>query len=234
MATAASAVLVAPPEDVETHTTAAQRFDRAGHLPADYSPWRHLGRTAAIAAGIAAIGVALALRARPVDWLVAPAFFVVANLLEWTVHRFPMHRPMPPRIMYKNHAMLHHIAFTDRNMPVGAARELGLVMMPWYTMIGLFVVASPVIVLAGLLRGPGLAGVFVLAAVLYFVSYESLHALYHLPDETLNRIGLGRLGVFRRMQAHHARHHVLRRMADVNFNVTVPLMDWLFRTKERG
>ena len=77
-------------------------------------------------------------------------------------------------------------------------------------------------------------GPVVLAAVLYFVSYESLHALYHLPDETLNRIGLGRLGVFRRMQAHHARHHVLRRMADVNFNVTVPLMDWLFRTKERG
>lgn len=234
MATAAHAVLVAPAEDVETHTTAAQRFDRAGHLPAAYSPWMHVARTAMIATTIAAIGVMLSLHARPVDWLLMPAFFVVANLLEWTVHRFPMHRPMPPRIMYKNHAMLHHIAFTDRNMPVGGARELGLVMMPWYTMIGLFVVASPVMVIAGVLRGPGLAGVFVLAAVLYFVSYETLHALYHLPDETLNRIVLGRLGVFRRMQAHHARHHVLRRMAEVNFNVTVPLMDWLLGTKERG
>jgi hypothetical protein len=234
MATAASVVLVASPQEVETHSTAAERFDRAGHLPASYSPWRHIGRTAMIAALIGAVGAMLALHARAVDWLLMPVFFVVANLLEWTVHRFPMHRPLQPRIMYKNHAMLHHIAFTDQNMPVRAARELGLVMMPWYTMLGLFVVASPVMVLAGLLRGPGLAGVFVLAAVLYFVFYETLHALYHLPDETLDRIGLGRLRVFRRMQAHHARHHVLRRMASVNFNVTVPLMDWLFRTNERG
>jgi hypothetical protein len=234
MATAAHAVLVAPPEDVETHTTSAQRFDRAGHLPAAYSPWMHIGRTAMIATLLGATGVMLALHARPIDWLLMPAFFVVANLLEWTVHRFPMHRPMSPRIMYKNHAMLHHIAFTDSNMPVGGARELGLVMMPWYTMLGLFVVASPVMVAAGLLRGPGLAGVFLLAAVLYFVGYETLHALYHLPDATLDRLGLGRLGVFRRMQAHHARHHVLRRMAEVNFNVTVPLMDWLLGTKERG
>jgi hypothetical protein len=234
MATAAHVVLVAPPEDVESHATAAERFQRAGHLPAGYSPWRHMGLTATIAAGIAAIGVALAVRARPVDWLLMPVFFVVANLLEWTVHRFPMHRPLQPRIMYKNHAMLHHIAFTDRNMPVTGARELGLVMMPWYTMIGLFVVASPVMVLAGVLRGPGLAGVFVLAAVLYFASYETLHALYHLPDETLNRVGLGRLRIFRRMQSHHAHHHVLRRMSAVNFNVTVPLMDWLFGTSERG
>jgi hypothetical protein len=227
-------VVVAPPEDVQTHTTSADRFVRAQHLPGTYSPWRHMGLTAAIALAIAALGVALATRARPLDWALMPIFFVVANLLEYLVHRFPMHHPMFPRIMYKNHAMLHHIAFTNHNMPVAEARELGLVMMPWYTMIGLFVVASPVMLLAAALRGPGLAGVFVLGAVLYFASYETLHALYHLPDATLDRVGLGRLGAFRWMQAHHAHHHVLKRMAAVNFNVTVPLMDVVFGTKERG
>jgi len=234
MTSAAHAVLIAPPEDVETHTTAADRFVRAAHLEAAYSPWRHMGLTAAIAAGIAALALALASGATWLDWALMPAFFVVANFLEWTVHRYPMHHPMFPRIMYKNHALLHHIAFTDRNMPVTGARELGLVMMPWYTMIGLFVVASPVMVLAAVLRGPGLAGVFLLGAVLYFLAYETMHALYHLPDATLDRIVLGRLAVFRRMRAHHAHHHVLRRMAAVNFNVTVPLMDYVFGTIERG
>jgi hypothetical protein len=232
MASAAHAT-VAPPEDVEIHATSADRFVRAQHLPAAYSPRQHMALTATIAAAIGALGLALASRARLLDWALMPIFFVVANFLEWTVHRFPMHHPATPRIMYKNHAMLHHIAFTDRNMPVTETRELGLVMMPWYTMLGLFVVASPVMVLAGVLRGPGLAGVFLLGAVLYFAGYETLHALYHLPDATLDRIGLGRLRVFRRMQAHHAHHHVLRRMSSVNFNVTVPLMDWLFGTKER-
>ena len=227
-------VIIAPPDDVQTHATAADRFERGPHLEAGYSPWRHMGSTLAIAALIAAFGLTLAARAHPLDWALMPIFFVIANLLEWTVHRYPMHHPMTPRVMYKNHAMMHHIAFTERNMPVASARELGLVMMPWYTMIGLFVVASPVMLLAAALRGPGLAGVFLLGAVLYFLFYETLHALYHLPEATLDRVGLGRLAVFRALRAHHAHHHVLRRMSAANFNVTVPLWDWVFGTRERG
>jgi hypothetical protein len=223
-----------PHTDPQTTVSAADRFVRGEHLEPDYSPWRHMGLTATIALGLGSIGAVLAWRAHPLDWVLVPIFFVFANFLEWTVHRYPMHRPRISRFMYHNHSQLHHVAFTERNMPVKSTRELGMVMMPWYTMIGLFVVASPVMVVAGFLRGPGLAGVFLLAAVGYFLAYESLHALYHLPDATLDRMGIGRLRAFRAMQAHHTHHHVLRRMWAVNFNVTVPLMDWLFGTKERG
>jgi hypothetical protein len=213
--------------------TAAARFDRAEHLPADYRPGRQIAQTLSIAAALAALGGALASRARPIDWLLMPVFFVVANFIEWMVHRNPMHRPLTPRIMYRNHAQLHHLAFTESNLPITATRELGLVMMPWYTMLGLFLIASPILLLAGFLRGPGLAGIFLLAAVAYFLMYEALHALYHLPDATLDGAVVGRLGAFRRRQAHHRRHHVLGRMAHVNFNVTFPWMDWLFRTTEK-
>lgn len=214
-------------------SAAAERFVRDEHIEAGYSPWRHVGKTLGIATVIAAVGGTLAARAHVLDWLLMPVFLLVANFIEWTVHRYPMHRPMFPRILYKNHAQLHHIAFTDRNMAMRRPRELGLIMMPWYTMIGLFTVASPVMLLAAGVRGPGLAGVFLLAAVAYFLSYELLHALYHVPEATLNRVGIGRLGVFQALRRHHRHHHVLRRMAFVNFNVTVPLMDRLFGTLER-
>ena len=212
---------------------AAERFVRDDHLEPGYSPWRHIGLTLSIAVVLGALGGALAARARLLDWLLMPVFFVVANFIEWAVHRYPMHHPMPPRIMYENHARQHHLAFTDQNMTLGPARELGLIMMPWYTMVGLFAVASPVMLLAAGVRGPGLAGVFLVGAVAYFLSYEVLHALYHVPDPMLNRIGIGRLRVFRAMQRHHRHHHILRRMTFVNFNVTVPLMDHLLGTKER-
>jgi sterol desaturase/sphingolipid hydroxylase (fatty acid hydroxylase superfamily) len=231
----ATAPETAPPDEPKSLiAAAAARFVRRDHIPADYSPWQHMALTLAIASGIAVIGGLLARRARPIDWVLMPIFFVVANFMEWMVHRYPMHRPLQPRIMYKNHAQLHHIAFTEANMPVTRAPELGLVMMPWYTMLGLFVVASPVMIVAGLLRGPGLAGVFVLGAVAYFLCYETMHALYHLPDKALDRIGLGRLRSFRKLQAHHQHHHELRRMAEVNFNVTFPLMDRLFGTAEKN
>jgi sterol desaturase/sphingolipid hydroxylase (fatty acid hydroxylase superfamily) len=206
---------------------------RAAHIEAGYSPWRHMALTLVLATALATVGLALAARARAADWLLLPAFLVLANFLEWMVHRHPMHRPLRPRIMYRNHAQLHHLAFTDANMVIGPSEDLGLIMMPWYTMLGLFALASPVMVAAGLLRGPGLAGVFLLGAVAYFLCYELLHALYHLPDAVLDRAGIGRVRAFRRLQAHHRHHHILGRMAAVNFNVTFPLMDRLFGTLEK-
>jgi hypothetical protein len=212
--------------------TPDEKLMRAANIPAGYSPAKHIATTLAIAAAILVLAVALAVHARLTDWLLLPTFWLVANGIEWAFHRYPMHRPLPPRLLYKNHAQLHHLAFTEETMPVAEPRELNLVMMPWYTMIGLFVIASPVFVAAGLLRGPGLTGVFLIAAVMYFLAYETLHALYHLPIATLARAGLRPGGLFFRLRAHHARHHVLRRMAHANFNVTVPLMDWLLHTRE--
>jgi hypothetical protein len=212
---------------------ASGTFIRAEHIPSGYSPWRHMLLTLTIAFALAALGIVLASSARPLDWLLAPVFFVVANFIEWMVHRNPMHRPLVPRIMYRNHAQLHHLAFTDRSMEIRRPVELGLIMMPWYTMLGLFVLASPLLVLAAAIRGPGLAGVFLLVAVAYFLTYETLHALYHLPDDTLDRAGIGALKSFRQRQAHHRHHHTLGRMAHVNFNVTFPLMDRLFGTNEK-
>jgi hypothetical protein len=200
-------------------------------LPGDYSARTHILTTALIASGIATTALFVARQARLVDWLLMPAFFVVANFVEWAVHSGPMHHPKPPKILYKNHTLVHHRAFLEDTMPIGQTRELGLIMMPWYTMIGLFVVVSPVAVLAAWWRGPGAAGIFYLASILYFCTYEGLHALYHQPDSTLRKIGLGG-ALFRRMRAHHAHHHRLDRMSHVNFNVTFPLMDWLLGTKE--
>ena len=220
-----------PPE--RTAPAAELRFVRADHIAAGYSPWRHMALTLLLATALATLGVALAGRARATDWLLLPGFMVIANFIEWMVHRNPMHRPLRPRIMYRNHAQLHHLAFTDGHMVIGKTTDLGLIMMPWYTMLGLFLVASPVMVIAGVLRGPGLAGVFLLGAVAYFLCYETLHALYHLPDATLDRAGIGRVRAFRRLQAHHRHHHILGRMAAVNFNVTFPLWDRVFGTLEK-
>ena len=114
---------------------------------------------------------------------------MVANFLEWTVHRFPMHRPLQPRIMYRNHAQLHHIAFTDGQHADRKAPELGLVMMPWYTMLGLFVVASPVMIVAGFAARPGAGGRVRAGRGHLLPCYETMHALYHLTDETLDRRG---------------------------------------------
>jgi hypothetical protein len=205
---------------------------RAENIPAGYSPGWHAARTGALALGILTVGVALARHATLTDLLFAPLFLVAFNTIEWLVHRGPMHHPRPPRILYHNHTLIHHRAFLHDQMAIQNFRELGLIMMPWYTMLGLFVVATPIALLAAVLRGPGVAGVFYICAVFYFLLYETMHALYHFPPALLRRMHLGGR-LFSLMQAHHSHHHRLDRMSFVNFNVTFPLMDWLLGTKER-
>jgi hypothetical protein len=207
--------------------------ERAGLMPDDYSAGPHILRSILLVSGISGCALWLASRAAAVDWLLLPAFLLVANGIEWAFHKNPMHRPMGPRILYKNHSLIHHRAFLHDSMPIHVVRELGLIMMPWYTMLLLFTLASPVALLAAWWRGAGAAGIFFFAAALYFVAYETLHALYHMPPALLRRIGLGGR-LFAAMSAHHRHHHRIERMAHVNFNVTFPLMDWLFGTKEKA
>ena len=208
-------------------------MNRAARIPAGFSARAQIARTAALATVMLVIAVAVGRHASARSWLLLPAFWVFANFFEWTVHRFPMHRPLAPRIMYRNHAQLHHLAFADGEMAIDNPRELWLIMMPWYTIVMLLVAASPVAIAVELLGGWPLAGIFYVGALSYFVFYETLHALYHLQPATLARLGLKPGGLFARLQAHHSHHHMLRRMAHVNFNVTIPLADTLLGTRER-
>ncbi len=208
-------------------------FDRDAAIPQGYSAGRHIAQTLTLSALILSAAGWLAARAQPVDWLLLPAFWLAGNFIEWAFHKGPMHRPTKARILYVNHTMIHHRAFSHNNMPVRSFREFGLILMPWYTMMMLLVLASPVALFAWAVRGPGAVGIFYLFAMSYFLFYEVLHGLYHTPEGLQRNLGLWNNRVFKFLQGHHAHHHRLDRMSHVNFNVTVPLFDKLMGTRER-
>jgi hypothetical protein len=220
-------------QDGEVSPRAIAAFRRDEHIPGDYSPGRHIATSILITGTIGALAFLLARRAQPIDWLFAPVFLIAANAIEWAFHKGPMHRPVTPRILYTNHTLVHHRAFLHDSMPVRHARDLGLIMMPWYTMLLLFALASPIALVGWALRGPGVVGIFYLVAAFYFVLYETTHALYHTTPELQQRHFLLRNRVFQALLAHHRHHHRIDRMSHVNFNVTFPLMDTVMGTRER-
>ncbi|MEX1367237.1 MAG: sterol desaturase family protein [Nannocystaceae bacterium] len=205
--------------------------DKATHR--SFSLARHLLQTLGIAAAIGALGGWLAWGASWTVWLAVPVFWLVANGFEWATHRYPMHRPLRPRVLYLKHAIAHHRAFAGPHQEIRALHELSAVMMPWYTLIIIFVGASPIAVAAGLVGGSALAGVFLVSAVIYFLVYELIHTLHHLPTAVLQRSWLGRSRGVAALRAHHHLHHQHERMNEVNFNVTFPLADRLLGTYER-
>jgi fatty acid hydroxylase family protein len=198
--------------------------------PRWYDPWVHLSLPSAF--GILTIAGALALLDRPVGWawLTVPVVYILTNMNEWYIHRDILHRrfPLAP-VLYDRHTPEHHVIYVTDDMAIRDWREFHLVLIPAYGLFLIFVTLLPLTAALWWLASRNVALLYTATAMGYAVSYEWLHLSYHLPKG--NRIG--ELGVIRRLRNHHAVHHDPRLMQRWNFNVTIPLWDWVQGTIAR-
>lgn len=227
----AERVLVA---EAEARGLTAARRDRVrqkaiAEIPWWYSPWAHLAATTGIGLAVLLVS-ATRLHALPVQWtdlLVVPLVCLFANFFEWRVHQRVLHRRMwPVEVIYDKHTPLHHMVYVEHDMALRSAKEMRLVLIPAMGVLGIVVTAAPFAVAIAHLWSTAAGWLLLLTASLFMVSYELLHLAYHAPEDSF----VGRLAVIRRLRAHHARHHDPRLMQRYNFNVTIPLFDWIMGT----
>jgi hypothetical protein len=205
---------------------------RAGNISPAYSGVLHACCTFGIGTAVI-LGCLLSLRqVSAAEWLTVPLTLLYANIVEYAGHRGPMHHPWRGLgLVYLRHAGQHHRFFTARDMAIGSPRDLKAVLFP-IVMIVFFLLAFalPAGVLLSWLFGPNVARLFVAVAVAYFLNYELLHLLYHLPQRGV----LARLPWLGRLRRLHQAHHDPRLMSRYNFNITYPVGDLLFGTLWRG
>lgn len=197
-------------------------------IPASYSPWLHLAGTVGV--GVVGLGLAVwGVRApRPSELLVVPVTFLIANLFEWRVHRGVLHhRQKFLEPLYDRHTPEHHMVFGYDDMAIRSAKELKLVLIPALGVAGIVATTAPLAWGLSKLFGANVGWLFLATAALYAVGYELSHLSYHLPEDSFIR----RLSLVRVLREQHRRHHHPRLMQRWNFNVTVPIGDWLHRTQ---
>jgi hypothetical protein len=204
---------------------------REHDIPAHYSGALNLGITfgggaTALVACLAQLG-----GVAPVEWLAMPGAFFYANLVEYLGHRFVMHRPVPGfGLVYRRHAGQHHRFFTHDAMAHEGRRDLRAVLFPPLLVVFFFGgFGLPTWLLLAYFASPNVAWLMLATSIGYFLSYEFLHLAYHQPPgHWMTRVpGVARLSWL------HRHHHDPRVMAHVNFNITWPLGDALFGTRER-
>lgn len=164
--------------------------------------------------------------------LVSISGIIYASMFEWTLHRYVMHRPVGRfRYPFEAHACTHHRIFrADESYHFQGTGRKKITMAWWngpvIVAIGIvpFVLAAFTIFLYGWGRGAGIVcGAGMLVSVGYFIAYEYFHWCMHVPrDRWFETTWL-----FRRMNGHHILHH---RYVNKNFNVVVPIADFLFGT----
>ncbi len=196
-------------------------------IPRWYNPWLHLAVPSAFGLGVVALCARSLSNVRAVELAAVPITWLVANIGEWRAHKYLLHRRsrIAP-VLYDRHTPEHHRLYTTEDMAMKSSREFRLVLIPAY---GIGMIFLSALVPAGAmwlcgLRNPAL--LFVATDMAYVLSYEWLHLAYHLPEDSV----VGRLGFVRWLRRHHAVHHDPRLMQRWNFNVTLPLWDWVKRT----
>ncbi|MGH7822887.1 MAG: sterol desaturase family protein [Candidatus Binatia bacterium] len=200
------------------------RAEVLARAPRWYNPWAHLAVPSVF--GIGVIVVAALLLRDPGGWelLTVPVVYLLTNMNEWYIHRDLLHRRNPlAKVLYDRHTPEHHMIYVTDDMAMRERREFRLVLIPAYGLFLIFVNLLPITAALWFLLGRNVALLYTATAMGYAVSYEWLHLSYHLP--ATSRIGRSRL--IRRLRRHHAVHHDPRLMQRWNFNVTLPLWDWV-------
>jgi hypothetical protein len=151
---------------------------------------------------------------------------VLGSVFEWVLHRYVMHRPVGKfRYPFERHALVHHQIFkADHTYHLIHEKDKQTIPMAWWN--GPLLVALsqlPFIVLAVVFQKWGIVCGAALAVTAYYAVYEYLHWCMHLPRKR----HVERSGIFFRLNGHHLLHH---RYMHKNFNVVLPLADFLFRT----
>jgi Fatty acid hydroxylase superfamily len=200
-------------------------------IPWWYSPWGHLAFPSLVGLGMIGCAVILLVDPRPLELLFVPVVLVLVNLNEWQIHRNILHRrSWPLEILFWRHTPEHHVIFVRDDMAMRSPREFRLVLIPFYGILAIFVTTLPITAALWFLVSHNVALLWVASTMGYVVAYEWLHLAYHLPESN----PIGRTRLIRRLRRHHAMHHTPELMQRWNFNVTVPLADWVLGTTYRG
>lgn len=196
-------------------------------IPERYSPWLHLAASTGVGLVALTVGVWGLHAPRAIDFLAIPITFLLSNLFEWRAHKDLLHhRRIPFHILYDRHTPEHHMVFGYDDMAVRDWKELRLVLIPAFGVAGIVVMMAPIAYALAKVFNPNVGWLFLITSALYVVGYELSHLSYHLPPDSF----IGRLRLVRVLREQHRRHHHPRLMQKWNFNVTIPIGDFLHRT----
>ena len=202
-------------------------------IPSWYNPYLHAFIPSFIGLAIIVFSIFLIKEISIVSLVSIPITLFLLFGFEWIAHKHILHtrRPLLGQI-YELHELSHHIIYTDKQMAIQEKKELYYIMMPPYAIVLVFCLISPLIFGMAAIFSLNVACLILITAMFFFLSYEWLHFSYHQPANSW----IGRNRIIKALRRLHRRHHNPKLMKHWNFNVTIPVFDWILGTywKDKG
>ena len=171
---------------------------------------------------------------------------VLGSFIEHAIHKYFLHST--PKIlrkskyvksMWQGHAVSHHGRYIpDEHYTQDETNKDEVLTFSWYD--GPLIIASAALIsfgIAATIRSLlGIRFIFfmpevmgaIIAFVIYYIAYECLHALMHVPKKFR---WLSNTSFMIWLNRHHYQHHLDPR---TNLNVILPIADYVWGTKRRS
>jgi hypothetical protein len=209
-----------------THDTDAFRARYRAGISRYYNAWLHGGFVLAWGVACLLFFAGRAQAVQPLEWLTVPLAIVFFNWGEYAVHKnFGHQKRRLGALFYKRHTGDHHSFFVEGHMLPEGSRDYRVVFFPAWLIV-LFSAAMTAAWWALSFANANVGALFAFTLLAGYLTYEIFHACEHLPPAH----PLARLPGIRYMRRHHELHHRRELMQTHNFNLTLPLMDWLLGT----
>jgi hypothetical protein len=163
------------------------------------------------------------------EWMVVPVVFVGANIFEWFLHKYVMHRPVKGFMgIYKRHTLAHHQFFTDDAPAFDDTRDFRITFFPPYALVTFILMSAAGAAVVGGLWSANAAWLVMGTTTFMYLNYEFFHWGCHVKDDRIVR----RIPLMNTIRRHHIAHHNTAIMMEKNMNLTYPIADWLFGTTD--
>lgn len=203
-------------------TTAFRQRYRA-RIPRWYNPWLHGGFMLAWGC-LTVVGFASQVSAPTAwEWLTVPVTMALFSWGEYSVHLHCGHvKHRWSALFYKRHTGDHHSFFVEGQMVYETPQDWRVILFPPWLIV-LYSLGAGGAWLAISTWNANVGALFALTLMVGYMAYEVCHVCEHLPEN--HRIA--RLPGINRLHRLHALHHRRDLMQTHNFNIVLPLVDWL-------
>ncbi len=193
-----------------------------------YNCWVHLLSVTLV--GISSIILFISQIENPtiLEWLTLPITVLCVNFAEYAAHRWLGHkRTKLGGLFYSRHTGDHHSFFLEDYMPYASVNDWRVVLFPTYLIFAFLIgLILPVGATLYFFTSPNVAFLMGIGGVFGYLFYEVMHFSYHLPKGSF----VEKVPVWRELRQLHNLHHRRNIMAKENFNITLPIFDFLFGT----
>lgn len=201
-------------------------------IATSYSGWVHMVTVLAVGLGVIIYAVLQLQSASLLEWLVFPLTMLVVNFAEYCAHRWLGHKKTQyGKLFYSRHTGDHHSFFLDHSMNYQAVRDWRVVLFPVYLIFAfLFGLILPTAYVLSELFSMNAAYIYGAAGITGYLFYEVMHFSYHIPRGHWAEKMFLVIPGWTALRHLHVLHHKREKMAEINFNITLPIFDVLLGT----